>query len=720
MPQLQSLRHITCLIGKPRYKSRLALAVMLSPMMSAFAADAIVEEILVLEQRRAYRGDFTAMETPQSIQVIDTVTMERAGVRDLSQALDLSASVARQNNFGGLWNSFAVRGFVGDENLPSNYLVNGFNAGRGFGGSRDISGIESVEVLKGPVAALFGRGEPGGAINLVTKRPTGVAAGQLRLSADQFDAYRADVDYATNWIEDTAALRFVGFYEDAGSFRDTVNTLRYGFSPSAFFRLGENTSLLYELEATRQEVPFDRGVVAIEGDLGRLPRSRFLGEPGDGNMKAEVLGHQFELRHDFNQDWDLLMGFNHRSTSLEGFSTEPELTGSRQLLNRDGRTLTRQRRHRDYDADYWVLRAEVAGRFDTGGLSHRMLLGMDTDSFKNDQVFMRYRAPTLGASPTPQQSYVLDVYEPVYGQFPLPAVSPLTDRLEVLKATGIYLQDQVNLTEALQVRFGLRYDDFSQRMDDRLAAAGLRQSDNRISPQFGLVYAISDAVAFYSSYGQGFRAIAGADFSGAGFRPNTSRSTEAGLKFELLGGDVFGTVALFHQTQDNILSGDPVNPGFSMTLGEARSQGLEVDLGGRLGEVDFMLSYAYVDAQTRNAMLDPNFGLQIPAGAALLNVPKQTFSGQLSQDFNLGSATLTAGGGVLYVGKRLGEVATDFMLPDYTLLRAFVSYRPSERITLVGEIDNLLNERYFTNSFSQLWIEPGMPQRARVSMVVNF
>ena len=174
-----------------RYTLRYAIA-MLAALPSAHAAE--IEEIVVSDQRRAYRGDFSNLETPQAIQTIDSLIMDNAGVRDLNDALDLSASVARQNNFGGLWNSFAVRGFAGDENLPSNYLVNGFNAGRGFGGSRDISGIETVEVLKGPTAALFGRGEPGGAVNLVTKRPTGQQGGQLRFSADEFDTRRGDGD----------------------------------------------------------------------------------------------------------------------------------------------------------------------------------------------------------------------------------------------------------------------------------------------------------------------------------------------------------------------------------------------------------------------------------------------------------------------------------------------------------------------------------------------
>lgn len=185
--------------------------------------DSRTENITIIGARQAYKGDFSILETPQADIIIDADVLKNAGAISLTQALDLSASVSRQNNFGGLWNSFAIRGFVGDENLPSNYLVNGFNAGRGFGGPRDLSGVESVEVLKGPRAALFGRGEPGGTINLVTKRPTFEQSGELRLSAGSFDAYRADIDWDSP-ISHSVAIRLVGFYEDVDSFRDTVET----------------------------------------------------------------------------------------------------------------------------------------------------------------------------------------------------------------------------------------------------------------------------------------------------------------------------------------------------------------------------------------------------------------------------------------------------------------------------------------------------------------
>jgi iron complex outermembrane recepter protein len=690
-----------------------------SPLVMAQNAT-IVEEIIVSSQRSAYRGDFALMETPQAIQVIDSEMINSAGVLDLTEALDLSAAVSRQNNFGGLWNSFAVRGFAGDENLPSNYLVNGFNAGRGFGGSRDISGIEAVEVLKGPSAALFGRGEPGGAVNLVTKRPTGESGAKVRLSLDEFGTVRTDGDYTSGVIADSAAFRLVGFQENGESFRDTIDWKAHGFSPSVVVRLSDRTSFVYEMEASRREVPFDRGVLAVNGQLGLIPPTRFLGEPGDGPMKAEVLGHQLELNHNINDDWNVLLGFNYRDTLLSGFSTEPELTGSRQRLSRDGKTVTRQRRSRDYDAQYQVLRAEVNGQFETGTLAHRLIAGVDTDRFDNDQVFGRYRAPVLGPTTTLQQSLALDIFNPVYGQFPLPATSLLTDRLEVLEATGLYVQDQINLTDQLQVRVGFRYDSFSQRTDNRMNNRNTKQSDNRISPQLGLVYSVNEQFSLYGTFGEGFRANSGADFTGNAFAPNESNSMEAGLKFDVLDGNLQGNLAVFRQDQENMLSGDAVNPGFSVAIGEARSSGVEFDLAGSINDYDFMVSYAFVDAEATKGVLDFNFGLQIKEGDRLINVPEHSFSALLSRDIVVDDRPVTLGSGVIYVGDRLGETATSFELPAYTLWRVYAAFELIPNVSIRAELDNALDKEYYTNSFSPLWVQPGTPRRARVSAEVTF
>ena len=108
-------------------------------------------------------------------------------------------------------------------------------------------------MLKGPKAALYGRGEPGGTVNVVTKRANFDKASSLRVSAGSFDTLRADVDVNLP-VSESMAVRFVGFAEDAESFRDTIETERQGFMPSFLFQINEDTKLVYELEYTHQEV----------------------------------------------------------------------------------------------------------------------------------------------------------------------------------------------------------------------------------------------------------------------------------------------------------------------------------------------------------------------------------------------------------------------------------------------------------------------------------
>lgn len=675
-------------------------------------SEADIEVLSVVGSRQAYQGDFTRLETPQAELRLDAETLVDFGAIDLTHALDLSASVARQNNFGGLWNSFAIRGFVGDENLPSNYLVNGFNAGRGFGGPRDLSGIEAVEVLKGPRAALFGRGEPGGTINLVTKRPTFDERGELRVSAGSWSRYRADVDYETA-VSDNVAVRFVGFYEDAESFRDTIETKKQGISPSIAMRLSDSTQLTYELEYSNQEIPFDRGIVEINGDLDVIPESRFLGEPGDGPIDTEVLGHQLELQHDFNNDWSALVGVNFRDTSLEGFATENGF-GS---VDENG-DFSRFRRFRKYDATYYVLRAEVSGSFETGSLTHRFIAGMDLDEFENDQFFLRVRDGQGGSV-----SQSINVFNPVYGAYVLPEPLPNTDRVETQESFGVYVQDQISLTDKLDIRIGARFDDYKQELVNRRPDPDTiaEQTESRISPQLGMVYKTTDTVSLYAVYGENFRPLSGTDKDGNGHEPNQSTSIEAGVNFLLNDGKLKGTVAVFNVKQDNILVVDDVNTFTTAAIGEAESKGIEVDLVGDIqDDLSLWVSYSYIDAETKNQFFDANFGFDVPPGSPLLNVPEQQLTLQLIKYTELYGKPLSIGGALVHVGERNGFFGSDFELPSYTVTRVFSAYDVTPEVELRFEVDNLFDERYYPNSFSNTWVQPGTPRNFRLSAAYRF
>lgn len=674
--------------------------------------------------RQAYRGEFAVKEIPQAVAEINAEALQQNNILRLTDALDLNASVVRQNTLGGLWDSFAIRGFAGDENLPSGYLVNGFNAGRGFGGQRDVAGIERVEVLKGPAAALIGRGEPGGTINLVTKQAEiGRTFGGGSLQYGSYDRFRADAD-ANLALTGGITARLIGYYEKGDTFRDHVEQKRWGFLPSIGMALGKRTRLTYDFEWTRVEVPFDRGVVVLDNDFDTVPRSRFLGEPGDGDTVARATGHQLRLDHKINDDWSLLVGASHRDTLLTGFSSDAEQTASRQKLYIDGRSLSRQRRSRRYDAEHSVVRAEIAGNFATGSLRHRVLIGGDFDQFEYDNYFTRFRPPAVSANPTDQAGYIIDIENPVYGRFPLPATSVTTDRLDTQRSFGFYVQDQIELTERLQVRIGGRYDNLTLKVDNRVLTGpnrNNRRKYERFSPQAGIVYELSDPVTLYAAYGQGYRANVGADVFNNIFDPETSESIEAGVKLTALGGALTGTLSVYQLTKDNVLASDNDNPGFSVAIGKARSRGVELDVNGHLpGDIDLLFSYAYTDAEARAAVNDPNFATQILPGDKLINIPDHNLNIQLAKHFDLAGRPAQLGAGMQHVGERLSETGTDFILPSHTLFRLFGSVDVIEGVELFATISNLFDERWYASSYSSVWVQPGTPRTATVGLRARF
>ncbi len=695
-----------------------------------------IETLFVQGERRAYKGNISELEDTTASQALDSELLTDVGAINLNDALDLSASVARQNNFGGLWNSFSVRGFSGDINLPSGFLVNGFNAGRGFGGPRDIVGVESVDVLRGPRSAVYGRGEPGGTINLVTKRPKFEQAGEFQATVGSWDQKRVTGDWQTTLGDnESVGVRLVGFYEDAESFRETVETEKIGFYPSVKWAISDNTSLNYELEYTEQEIPFDRGVAFVPGQ-GFTPRRTFVGEPGDGPIETEVVGHQFEIQHNFSDNWSLLGGFGYRETSLVGNASETNF-GGRQTLFLDGRTLSRFFRFRDFDSEYTVLRAELAGEFNTGSLRHRLLIGADYDRFENRLFIQRFRPGFFPADTDintldPAEYRFLDVFNPVYGQSPIPTPGPNTDRVEDLIGFGIYIQDQIDLSDNFQIRIGGRFDDFEQDLTNqrRSPATTTTSDDTRFSPQLGAVYLINDGVSLYASYGEGFRQQTGSDFQGNQFDPNITESAEIGLKinFGELGSDVSGslTVAAFQVDQSNILVNDDrpeaVAAGFfSASAGEAQSQGLELDANVEFpGETKLWFSYAYTDAEFTTSNPDADFGARINIGDPLINSPENQLNVQVSKGFSVANMQAEIGGGVLYTDERLGWTGFDFFLPSYTTARVFGELKPSEQFSLRLDVDNLFDETFYTNSFADVWVEPGAPRRFRLTASYSF
>ncbi|ABD27385.1 TonB-dependent siderophore receptor [Novosphingobium aromaticivorans DSM 12444] len=713
-------------------KAALAAGVAMGVMPTmAWAQSAPAEEqatpatdgLVVIGQRQQYRGDVPLSALPQSVQVLDSKTLQDLNITRFDAALELTSGIAKQNNFGGLWDAFAVRGFAGDENFPSGFLVNGFNGGRGYGGPRDASNIEKIEVLKGPNGAVFGRGEPGGTINIITKKArTDETFGSFSLLGGSWNNFRVEADYNLA-ITDTLAVRLNGAVQDGDSFRDTVHQTKYVASPSILFKPSSDTSLSYEMEFVDNKVPFDRGVLAIGGKLGVIPNSRFLGEPGDGPIRVKVLGHQLQLQQKIGGDWYFLAGVGYRDTSFNGYGTQAELALGRQSLDNDGTNLTRQRILRDYNTTNTSVRGEISGKLYTGPFTHHVLVGADWDRFHIDVLQKRYRPPsyTPGSAFTAANN-AINVFDPVYGQLPtVTAVQQNTD--EVQKAYGIYFQDQIDITDRLKVRVGGRFDHFDQTILNRTTSKLSKVTFKQFSPTAGALFKITEDLSIYGGYGEGFRPNSGVDFFGNSFAPELSKSYEVGLRFAAPGDAITASVAAFTMKKNNILTADP-NPdhtGSSIAGGAAKSRGLEFDVTANLpGDISLIASYAYIDAFWTTESSDKDFGLTIQPGDRLINVPKHSANVVLTKGFLIGGHRFSFGGGVNYVGKRLGETATTFELPGYVLARLTASYEPADNVKINADVTNLFDKQYYAASYSKFWINPGAPRAFNVRATFSF
>ncbi len=698
-----------------QYRLRNALILAIGCGLSASLAMAddatsgsALQQVVVTAQREAYRGDTPLQELPQSVALISGDLLKQEGVTQLNDALGMVSGIARQNNFGGLWDAYAIRGFAGNENVPSGYLVNGFNWGRGFVGPRDLSDVERIEVLKGPDSALFGRGEPGGTVNIVTKKPQFRPQGSFALSGGSYQDYRAEGDY-TGPISSSIAGRINGAYENSHSFRNTVKSDKYVLTPSILARLGDRTSLSYELEVIHQSIPFDRGVVARNNTLGIIPISTFLGEPANGPTVVHALSNQLSLQHDYNQDWSLLVGFGALNTSLKGTAEDPELAASHDPFLQGGSILARRRVSRDYRSSDLVPRGEISGKFHTGDVAHHILFGADYDDFKLDEVQGRYRPPAVTPTTTIAQLNGINVFDPVYGI--LVPLSPFTSTHEKDNAWGVYAHDQIDLTQQWKLHAGARYDSYRQSLGDAMSGVTTHQSVTAVSPDVGLVFEPTKAVSLYASFGKGFRPNTGQNAHGVAFQPEITKSYELGLKFKAPGDWLTGTVDVFKTDKTNVLTSDPTNAGFSLAIGAAESRGVELDISGLLpASFRYRLSYAYVDAYFSKPILDPDFGRPLPAGTPLINIPANSGNAMLTRDFSVKDMPLSVGGTLSYVSSRLGETGTSFYLPAYTLAGLFASVDVTESFQVSATVDNLFDKIYYANSYAQLWVQPGAPR----------
>lgn len=645
----------------------------------------------------ATRTDTAIHETPQSISVVSKDVVEDLGATRLQDALDYAGGVGRANNFGGQGlTTFTVRGFTTGE-----FYRNGFPINRGYPNMPDANTIERLEVLRGPATMLYGRGDPGGTFNVVSKQPLAERTVTLGSQLNDQGMKRGTLDASGPLDEeDRLAYRLNVVGEGGDTFRDHVETERYGVTPVITWQATDDTKVTFEGDFMRNNHPLDRGLTRFPNQRGTPSRDTFWGDKDAGKLHNDNNMAQLRFEHALSDNWTLGGGFQWLDGSLKGNAIEANGPGS---LGADGRTLQRNFNYRKLewtDKDYQL---NLTGHFSTGGFDHTLLTGIEYEDYDYKSIIQRSSAAA--------GTYPIDIFDPVYGQ-PRPALTrtPTHDK-ENLKTYATFVQDQVALTERLKVLAGARFERFEHDYQNYVGKSW-QAADNAVTPRVGVIYDLTDTVAVYADAARSFKPNTGASREGGGFAPEKGKSYEMGIKWEALDRQLSVDAAIYQIEKKNVLTTDPVDNTFSVAAGQVRSRGFDLNVAGNLTpEWCVIGGYAYVDAEvTRDNTLR--------SGTRLMNIPRNSFSLLNVYEFQDGALKgLGLGAGGKYVDQRAGQTAnTAFSMDAYTVVDLLGYYKVNEHVRLNLDVKNLFNREYEEGAFGNIYAYPGAPRTVQVGI----
>ncbi|MBD6617811.1 TonB-dependent siderophore receptor [Komarekiella sp. 'clone 1'] len=651
------------------------------------------------EASSATRTDTPIRDIPQSIQVIPREVLKDQGTIRVQDALRNVSGSTSAGYYQGFSEYLSLRGF------NANLFRDGLRLYQNYGGLIETADIERIEVLKGPASVLFGDAPPGGLVNLVSKQPLTQPFYSFEGTVGSFSTYRSAIDLSGPLNENRSILyRFNTSYENAGSFRDFVNSERVFLAPKFKFALSPNTNLTIDGSWLEEKRTADDGTVAIGNRPADLSRNRFLGEPFQ-DVEINVTNFSYLLDHKFSDQWSFRNAFRAQFVNLERYyplrDSLDEETGELSRLS-----YFSQRRDNAYS-----VQTDVVGKFSTGSIKHQLLLGFDYTKITEDGTFGDFE-------PYPS----INIFNPVYARLQYPKEGILNFfRDDSLDKYGFYIQDQIEVIPQIKLLVGGRFDIFDQTRSTRNLGEEkqeLSQSDSNFSPRLGIVYQPSQNISLYASYATSFEPSFGASRNGNSepFKPETGRQFEVGVKADITS-SLSATLALYDLRKQNVTVDDPnsSDPNEQIQTGEQTSRGIEFDIAGEITPGwKVIASYAYIDAFVSK----DTSGLE---GRRRDNIPEHAASLWTTYEFQTRNLQgLGFGLGLFFVGDRFGDLDNSYVLPSFVRTDASVFYKRNNWRAALN-IRNLFDNTYFTGSDGgRLGVYYGEPLTLIGSFAIEF
>ncbi|MER2511113.1 MAG: TonB-dependent siderophore receptor [Nitrosomonas ureae] len=642
----------------------------------------------------ATKTDTPILEIPQSISVVTRHEMDMRSVQNFTEALRYVPGVTvDQFGFDGRGFEYVLmRGFNGNPN--ANFRDGLSNAAQGLFFNSFITetyGLERIDVLRGPSSVMFGRGDAGGIINRVTKKPNANPVREIEFQYGNFDRKRIAADVGAVSKDGTIMFRLVTTaletdtqvrYPNTGGER--AQNERFYIAPSITWRPTNATSitLMGDILHNRSgSSPFY--IAAPDGSFSNVLQS----DPKFARYNTNQSSFSYQIEHHFNEF--LTARQNFRYTQQTGrfqdlFSTGFNTVDQPTLADRDAYA-TNER------LSQIVLDTHLQAKLNTGPFNHTVLLGADWN--QTNATLKYFQGYNNGFIPPS-----IDILNPVYGvPIPRPDVLGINAKQRI-DQLGFYIQDQIRYNENWILTLSGRYDRIHSRDNDLLSVSTTKVKDSAFTGRAGLTYLFSNGIAPYFSYSQSFLPQAGFDSSDKPFDPTRGEQFEASIKYQPVGGRSLYTVAFFDLSKTNVLSRDPADEtGFRfMQLGKVRSRGVELEARAELLRgLNMIGSFTYHDVEN---VKDTDFKGKMP-----VQVPTTMASGWLDYSFGaLGIDWLRGfglGGGVRYIGRVFNEEQNISSTPAFTLFDATLRYERGPMLFTVNA-SNIFNNRYIASTFS--------------------
>lgn len=692
-----------------------------------------LQEVEIIgRSEQSYKSDYSFAATKTATlnkdipQAISVVTKELLDDQQIYRMAEATKNISGVNQFSG-YNDLVMRGFRSGSG--NDRLLNGLKAGFGFWNQPLTPHLERIEVIKGPASALFANTNPGGTVNMVTKKPLEINKQSLTFTIGSFNTYRATADFTGPMNNDHTLLYRLNLgYEDAETFRTLQFNETYLIAPSVSFLPNERTRVNVDLVYSYNKTRLDRGqpIFNESTDLTSTPVEFSLSQPGD-YMNITDFYMTASLNHEFSENLSLNVSY----LKFKYYENLEEHRTSNAFLPDDPTILQMAYIRRQQEQHSNSLTSYFVGKLETGAVQHQALAGFDFQQVDENrtQIGARGDGFFIAGSDTLAGGGVadFDLQKPTYTIERNPETYTanwfsqpwLTDPVRSY-TVGLYVQNQMNIADRLQVLLGLRQEFYTNRLND--GDGGFTYiNQNVLLPRVGAVFHLTDQINLYGTYTEGFEpqdasTLQSPDLYGGPFDPLTSRMVEGGIKTELFNNRLLANVAIYQITQNNILvnANDAGNPNLLEQRGQERSRGFEVDMSGSITPaLRLNVNYAHNVAEITES------DNQELIGRLKENAPRH--QGGIWARYTIHEGALSglgAGAGANFVtGRNTFEETLE--LPGYTIADAAVFYQ-IDRFRLSVNVNNVFDEVYWKGGYNYGRIYPGEPRHFLASIGYSF